>query len=148
MVNVLWTWILLLLLQLIQTISCHDNKRVRRAVFDIIPKYEKHAATNIQERRLIRKTVRRTLNQTEYYVNMKRNIEGKLEDRKMFFNRIKFKETEFHRLNEENKQVFKGSGYRVKNDSFEILCVITLHFLLNPNIFLIENLKMSKSKVI
>ena len=125
MVNVLWTWILLLLLQLIQTISWHDNKRVRRAVFDIIPKYENHAVTNIQERRLIRKTVRRTFNQTEHYVNLKRNIEGKLEDRKMFLNSIKFKETEFHKL---NKQVslLKGSGFRVKNDNIKILCVITL----------------------
>ena len=135
MVIVLWTWILLLLLQLIQTISCHDNKRVRRAVFDIIPKYENHATTNIQERRLLRKTVRQTFNQTEHYVNSKRNIEGKLEDRKMFLNSIKFKETEFHKLNEENKQVslLKGSGFRVKNDNFKIVLLL-LYFLLIPSV--------------
>ena len=128
MVIVLWTWILLLLLQLIQTISCHENKRVRRAVFDIIPKYENHAATNVQERRLIRKTVRRTFNQTEYSVNLKRNVEGKLEDRKMFLNSMKFKDTEFHKMNEENRQVslLKGSGFRVKNDNLKIVFVITL----------------------
>ena len=58
-------------------------------------------------------------------MNLKRNIEGKLEDRKMFLNSINFKETEFHKL---NKQVslLKGSGFRVKNDNIKILCVITL----------------------
>ena len=68
-------------------------------------------------------------------MNSKRNIEGKLEDRKMFLNRIKFKETEFHKLNEENKQVslLKGSGFRVKNDNFKIVLLL-LYFLLIPSV--------------
>ena len=53
----------------------------------------------------------------------------------MFLNSIKFKETEFHKLNEENKQVslLKGSGFRVKNDNFKIVLLL-LYFLLIPSV--------------
>ena len=115
------------------TVLCHGNKRVRRAVFDIIPKHENQAVMNIQEKRLTRKTVRRFFNQTEYYVSTKRNIGEKLEERKKYLHKIKFKVTEFNELKERSEQMLplNGVGYRAKKDNnIKILCSFMLCFLI------------------
>ena len=132
MVNVLWAWILLVFLQMIQPILCHGNNIVRRAVFDIIPKYENQAVMNIPEKRPTRKTVRRFFNQTEYYVSTKRNIGDKLEARMKYLDKLKFKVAEFKELKERSKQIplQRGVGYRVKKDSIETLWSFMLCFLL------------------
>ena len=71
MINLLWTWILLL--QVLGSIWCQDNKTVKRAVFDIIPKYEHQDLGNKQETRRARKTVPRNFYLEEYSVNTKKN---------------------------------------------------------------------------
>ena len=132
MVNVLWAWILLILLQMIQPILCHGNERIRRAVFDIIPKYENQAAITFHEKRPTRKTVRRFFNQTENFVSTKRNSGEKLEKRKKYFDKIKFKVTDFNELKERSKQILplNGVGYGVKKDNIEILCSFVLCIIL------------------
>ena len=123
MINVLWTWILLL--QVLGPILCQDNKTVKRAVFDIIPKYEHQDLGNKQETRRARKTVPRNFYLEEYSVNTKKNIEGKILEQKKYLNHIKFK---FDKWNERVKQVSlqKGGGYKAKDEILYILIIINI----------------------
>ena len=123
MINVLWTWILLH--QVLGSIWCQDNKTVKRAVFDIIPKYEHQDLGNKQETRRARKTVPRNFYLKEYSVNTQKNIEGKIKEQKKYLNHIKFK---FDKWNERVKQVSlqKGGGYKAKNEILYILIIINV----------------------
>ena len=116
MINVLWTWILL------GPILCQDYKTVKRAVFDIIPKYEHQDLGNNQETRRARKTVPKNFYLEEYSVNTKKNIEGKIKEQKKYLNHMKFK---FDKWNERAKQVSlqKGGGYKAKNEILYILII-------------------------
>ena len=123
MINVLWA--LILLLQVIEPILCQDNKTVKRAVFDIIPKYEHQDVGNNQERRVARKSVLRNYGLQEYSANTKRNIKGKIKEQKKYLSHIKFKDTKFDKWNERVKQVSlpKGGGNKVKNEILYILII-------------------------
>ena len=131
MVSVLLTWVLLI--QLILSNTSYDNYRLKRAVYDIIPKYEYNAVRNNQERRPTRKTIQGTFNLTEYSLNTKKYIEGKLEKRKKYLQNVKFQETKFDKWKEKGQHFtpMMESGHGVKKENILLLCLV---IIMNRNI--------------
>ena len=130
MVNVLWTGIFL---TLIPISFAHDDRRIKRAVFDIIPKhdYQDQTVRNRKESRQ-RKTVRRV----SIPVNTENYIQQKSEQIKKLDLKLKAIELDQEKINDEQLLLnLRGRGSKFKTDnSVKIFCFLTTLFVFSTTI--------------
>ena len=130
MVNVLWTGIFLIF-----PISfAHDDRRIKRAVFDIIPKHDYQDQTVRNSKDSIqKKTVRRVSIPVKTEEN---NIQQKSEQIKKLDLKVKAIELDQEKINDEHLLLnLRGRGSKFKTDnSVKIFCFLTTLFVFSTTI--------------